>query len=171
MSVLYTEPYVPICRFLSMWSGFQMYILVYPILKIAYLKQTQSWYILPLYCVFSLYSIQYVIHCIGYVSDDIEFNNWNLNIMKLCATAPVRVWKKFWWHWQVDVYTTCIYIMFLAYTFLYTVTYIQFIKVYTCIYKYIQKASLLSRAQGFKFQMWLWYWSWYHRPMILVMIS
>ena len=79
-------------------SAYTMYILVYTSITNSENSISQSWYILSFYCVFSLYSVQYVMHCIGYVSHDTE-TSWNY--------APV--WKKFWC--QVDVYT-CIYNMF-----------------------------------------------------------
>ena len=53
-------------------SAYTMYILVYTSITNSENSISQSWYILSFYCVFSLYSVQYVMHCIGYVSHDTE---------------------------------------------------------------------------------------------------
>jgi hypothetical protein len=53
-------------------SAYPMYILVYTSITDSEKHIAQSWYILSFYCVFPLYSVQYVMHCIGYVSHATE---------------------------------------------------------------------------------------------------
>ena len=70
-------------------STYTMYILVYTSISDSENSISQSWYILSLYCVFSLYSVQYVMHCIGYVSQPVPKARWKCCV-ELRTTPSLR---------------------------------------------------------------------------------